>query len=215
MAYHRAILIAALSFSTLTAKKAAGQSPPPATPATCEAHDGMDHSSMDHNSVNHAGMLPANCGVLPQDSPQAAYSAIAEIVRLLQADSTTDWTRVNIEALRQHLIDMDDVTLRSAVTQYAVPGGLEMTITGSGRTADAIRRMVPSHSRMLNEEPALASSSHSLPNGVLLTVTATDPTDARTIAMIRGLGFAGLLTLGDHHASHHMALARGSDMPMQ
>jgi hypothetical protein len=34
----------------------------------------------------------------------------------------------------------------------------------------------------------------------------------KLIAMIRGEGFAGLLTEGDHHARHHMALARGDAM---
>lgn len=34
---------------------------------------------------------------------------------MLEADSKTDWSKVDIEALRQYLIDMDNVTLRSAV----------------------------------------------------------------------------------------------------
>jgi hypothetical protein len=38
-------------------------------------------------------------------------------VAILRADSTTDWTKVDIEGLRQHLIDMDDVTMRATVRQ--------------------------------------------------------------------------------------------------
>jgi hypothetical protein len=44
--------------------------------------------------------------------------------------------------------------------------------------------------------------------GARLTVTA-QRNDARTVAMIRALGFAGLLTEGAHHGPHHLALARG------
>jgi hypothetical protein len=44
------------------------------------------------------------------------------------------------------------------------------------------------------------------------TVTARDPSNTKLVAMIRGEGFAGLLTEGDHHARHHMALARGDAM---
>ena len=51
-----------------------------------------------------------------------------------------------------------------------------------------------------------------IPGGVKWTVTAANPGDARTVAKIRGLGFAGLLTLGDHHTPHHIALARGEPM---
>ena len=42
---------------------------------------------------------------------QSAYGAISDVVRLLKADPGTDWSRVNVEALRQHVIDMDDVTV--------------------------------------------------------------------------------------------------------
>jgi hypothetical protein len=30
--------------------------------------------------------------------------------------------------------------------------------------------------------------------------------------MIRGLGFAGIMVEGDHHAEHHLAMARGGGM---
>jgi hypothetical protein len=43
-------------------------------------------------------------------------------------------------------------------------------------------------------------------------VTARDSSNVKLVAMIRGEGFAGLLTEGDHHARHHMALARGDAM---
>ena len=39
-----------------------------------------------------------------------------------------------------------------------------------------------------------------------------DSSNVKLVAMIRGEGFAGLLTEGDHHARHHMALARGDAM---
>src|SRR5436305_14133105 len=94
--------------------------------------------------THHRLKLVAACTVLvvpvlahaqtPTQPGQAAYGAIAEVVRMLEADPNTDWTRVNIEALRQHLIDMDEVTLRSKATQRNVDGGLEMNVIGAGRT---------------------------------------------------------------------------------
>jgi hypothetical protein len=41
--------------------------------------------------------------------------------------------------------------------------------------------------------------------GARMTVTGPNP------AMIRGLGFFGVMALGMHHQAHHMALASGAD----
>lgn len=142
---------------------------------------------------------------------QDAYGAISEIVRLLDADPSTDWSKVDIESLRQHLIDMNVVTLQSRVVQRAVPGGVDMTITGDGRTEAAIRRMVSAHARQLGAE-GMTASSEAVAGGVHFVVTATDPTNVRLVSRIRGLGFIGIMTVGAHHAVHHMAMARGMSM---
>jgi hypothetical protein len=140
---------------------------------------------------------------------QDAFGAIAEVVRILDADPATDWTRVDIERLRQHLIDMNEVVLRSAVGQTSIPGGLAMEITGAGRTAQAIRAMVVPHAVELDRMPSFAARTETIPDGVRLTVVARKPDDPKAVARIRGLGFAGLLTEGAHHQPHHLAMARG------
>jgi hypothetical protein len=134
------------------------------------------------------------------------------VVRLLEADASTDWSKVTLEALRQHLIDMNEVTLLSVARQTAVPGGATFEVTGEGRTTGAIRRMLASHARMLGQLPAYDASAEEMPGGVLLTVRAKRAGDSATEARIRGLGFIGLLTVGAHHAMHHLALARGQGM---
>jgi len=150
---------------------------------------------------------------LPTQSGQAAYGAIAEVVRMMEADSTTDWSKVNVEALRQHLIDMDEVTMRSVATSRNVDGGISIDITGSGNTVSAIRRMVTSHATMLDSRADYSANASELTNGVRLTVTARDKNDSQTVGKIRGLGFAGLMTEGNHHAAHHLALASGKANP--
>jgi hypothetical protein len=151
-------------------------------------------------------------GALPKQPAQSAYASIAEIVRILKADSTTDWSKVDLEAVRQHMIDMDAVTMRAAVTTKSVPGGLTMTVTGDAGAAASIKRMLTSHAGMLDQDPQYHASVTPIANGVQFTVTARDANNAKLVTMIRGLGFAGLLTEGDHHARHHMALARGDAM---
>lgn len=167
------------------------------------------HAGMDH-AAHAASMMGAK---LPTQAGQAAFGAISEVVRLLETDPKTDWSRVNIEALRQHLIDMDDVTLHATVSPRNIDGGLEMDVRGAGRTADAIKRMLGNHARMLDEAAEYHAVAKETANGVLFTVTAKEPNDAREVAKIRALGFAGLITEGDHHVAHHLALARGDADP--
>ena len=71
-------------------------------------------SAQAHDHAAHAAPAPAAGTSAPREGGQAAFAAIAEIVRLLDADPGTDWSRVNVEALRQHLIDMDEVTMHAA-----------------------------------------------------------------------------------------------------
>jgi hypothetical protein len=141
---------------------------------------------------------------------QYAFATISEIVRILKADPATDWSKVNLEILRQHLIDMDDVTMRAAATRRNVPGGLQMEITGTGRTAAAIKRMVTAHAHVLAEHTPYKPTVRDIPGGVRLTVVAKDTSSAATVAMIRGLGFAGIMVEGEHHAEHHLMMARGT-----
>jgi hypothetical protein len=140
---------------------------------------------------------------------QDAFGAIAEIVRILEADPTTDWSAVNLEALRQHLIDMHEVTLRSVVRQEVVPGGARFTVEGEGRTRDAIRRMTKAHAAtvMAPGEPRVTVEETAA--GIRMTVIAADPDDAQAVAKTRGLGFVGFMTVGGHHGPHHLAMARG------
>src|SRR5579859_2407417 len=157
------------------------------------------------------GMHEAQSGATgtPTMPGQDAFGAIQEIVQILQADPKTDWSKINLEALRQHLIDMNEVTLKADVAAKQVEGGLEATITGTGRTLAAIQRMVPAHTQMINGLNGWIARTESLPNGVRFTVTAGDP---KEVAHIRGLGFIGILVSGSHHLPHHLAMAKGESV---
>jgi hypothetical protein len=153
------------------------------------------------------GAAPSSPGALPALPGQDAFAALQEIVRLLEADPATDWTRVDLDALRLHLVDMAEVMLRAETTTRRIEGGVEVTATGQGRTLAALRRMVPAHARELDGMPGWRAGSEVLPDGVRLTVTSADP---KQVAHIRGLGFFGLMASGAHHQAHHLAIARGA-----
>lgn len=169
-----------------------------------QAPGGMDHS-------NHAAHV-AGGAAAAAPAGQDAYAAIAAVVAMLEADSTTDWSKVNIDALREHLLAMNDVTLGATATRTPGPGGATMDVTGTGRVTASIRAMLRAHSPELEAMGAYRARVEDIPGGARWTVTAADSGDARTVAKIRALGFMGLLTLGNHHAAHHLALARGEAM---
>jgi len=149
----------------------------------------------------------------PATSGSSAFDAISAQVLALDADTSTDWSKVDIEALRQHLIDMNDLMLNAVVAQEAVPGGVQLTITGAGRTLEAIHRMIPEHMGQLAMSGEFTTKSTMTANGAIVLVTAKSPSGERAVARIRGLGFAGLMAVGHHHARHHMAMAKGDSAP--
>jgi hypothetical protein len=136
---------------------------------------------------------------------QGAFGAIQEIVGILEADPNTDWSKVNIGGLREHLIDMNEVTLKALANEHKLDDGLEIVVTGEGRTLDAIKRMVPAHAREL-AKTGWSATTEDLPNGVKFTVTTTDPQE---VVKIKGLGFMGIMVQGGHHQLHHLAMAKG------
>ncbi|MFW1924327.1 hypothetical protein ACG90D_19965, partial [Acinetobacter geminorum] len=60
----------------------------------------------------------------PTQPGQDAFAAIQEIVQILEADPRTDWSKVNIDALREHLVDMSNVTLSAQVKTEPLEGGI-------------------------------------------------------------------------------------------
>lgn len=141
----------------------------------------------------------------PRSPGQDAFGAIQEVVQILQNDPSTEWSKVNIAALRQHLIDMNEVTLYAAAKEQPIENGVEIMVTGHGRTAEAIKRMVPTHARELM---ALGwnAKTEDLPDGVKLTVTGANSNDA---VKLKALGFMGIMVQGGHHQLHHLAMAKG------
>ena len=155
----------------------------------------------------HGGMHGQHSGAAgtPTMAGQDAFGAIQEVVQLLEADPATDWSKVNLAPLREHLIDMNEVTLRAATAERMLDNGIEIAVTGEGRTLAAIKRMVPAHVRELTEAGWKAKTEE-LPNGVKLTVSASEK---QPLAKLKALGFIGLMVQGGHHQPHHLLMAKG------
>ncbi|SHF67104.1 MULTISPECIES: hypothetical protein [Litoreibacter] len=138
-----------------------------------------------------------------KESGQSAFAAIAEIVGILKDDPTTDWSRVDIETLRQHLIDMELVTIGADVSTERTPQGAIFSVTGNERTLRGIMAMVPAHAPFLEGETGWDVLVTEVEGGVLMRVEGNP-------AQIQALGFIGLMTIGAHHQEHHLMMAKGN-----
>lgn len=165
-----------------------------------------DHgASMDHAAHVSAG--PATVPVLTEPG-QGAFAALSEVVRVLEANPDTDWTKVDLQGLRAHLVDMDRLVSDTTVTEIDLPDGLSATATGDAETLATLRRMVPAHAAELAKDDRWTVLAILGENSVELRVTSGNPAVA---ARIKGLGFFGLLASQDHHREHHMLIALGEN----
>lgn len=138
----------------------------------------------------------------------AAFAAVKEVVDELERREGTDWSQVDLEALRRHLRDMRSFTLEAEVVEREpVEGGLRVVVTGPDAAATAaVRRALHAHSSMLERETGWSAAVEDAGGGTALTVVGSSAADAEKI---RGLGYIGLMATGAHHQRHHWMIATG------
>lgn len=188
------------------------------------AHDGehkADHAmgsdtkqDMDHDSQGHAGStsksMPAastQAGYEPSGG-QAAFTEIERIIAKLEADPSTDWSKVNIAGLRLHLIDMDNVVMRADVKTQKTDSGAIYTVTSDDpAVVSSIQAMTDAHGMMVSGQ-GYDWETTMLANGAEVSITSDD---AGMITKIQALGFVGLLVAGGHHNFHHEMMASGNN----
>ena len=177
--------------------------------AAQETHSGMNHDAMMQNSDTVQGETMATGMQMhpATEQGQSAFAAIEEIVLALDADPNTDWSKVNISGLREHLVDMELVFTDAEVQTTEVENGLRFVVTGAGKTKGSIQRMAFAHSGIMRGVGDWAFSPEEHENGVVLTVTTT----ADDMDKLRAIGFFGIMAMGMHHQDHHWMMATGSN----
>ncbi|MEY8880874.1 hypothetical protein [Donghicola sp. XS_ASV15] len=167
-------------------------------------HSGHKHG-MDHSMETPA---PADATAVLTEPGQGAFAALSEVVRVLEADPETDWTQVDLDGLRAHLVDMDRLVSYAQVETTRLPEGLSAFATGDTETLGSLRRMVPAHAAQLAMDDRWQVEATDHGDGVELKVTSSDP---QVAARIKGLGFFGLMASQDHHREHHLMMAIGEE----
>ncbi|UZD90832.1 hypothetical protein [Cognatishimia activa] len=144
----------------------------------------------------------------PVETGQSAFAAISEIVEILSNDPKTDWETIDVQALREHLRDMELVTTEASVAIQVEGNSVEFTVFGAGDVEQAVQRMTLAHAPMLQAASGWLVTSQPSNDGAIMRVEVqTDEDLARVVA----LGFFGIMTIGAHHQAHHLEIASGND----
>lgn len=138
------------------------------------------------------------------------FTTIQEVIQKLSADPNTDWSKVNLEALRQHLRDMFEFSYNvDALSQQAIEHGVKIIVKPvTVRAEQALDKVLNAHPMMLKMETGWAMQSNKADGKYQIIVTTTKPSE---VNKIRGLGYIGLLAIGNHHQPHHWAMAKGKN----
>lgn len=144
----------------------------------------------------------------PTETGQSAFSAIAEIVALLNNDPSTNWSEVNIPALRDHLVDMEFLTTQTVSDMSRSANTVTFRVSGPPKTTGSIQRMTRAHAPMLANATGWAVTSEAVSDGAELHIRSENQTE---LAKIQALGFHGVMTVGAHHQQHHLLIASGTD----
>ncbi|WP_428034817.1 hypothetical protein [Amphritea sp.] len=166
-------------------------------------------SAEDSVMMHHDHSMGASATVLTE-AGNDAFGTIQEVIARLNSDPDTDWSKVNIEALRQHLVDMNEMTLNvEVISQSPVQHGLEAIIKpNTARSAEALDRIFKAHPAQLQRESGWLMQVVKSGDRYTLTTTTENPDE---ISKIRGLGYIGLMAYGAHHQQHHWAMASGDN----
>jgi len=177
--------------------------------AAQQTHTGMNHEAMMNGASKVQGETMATGMQMnpATEQGQSAFAAIEEIVLALVADPDTDWSKVNIPALREHLVDMELVFTDAEVQTTEVENGFQYAVTGTGKTIGSIQRMAIAHTGIMNGIGDWTFSPEKSETGVVLTVTTT----ADDMDKLRAIGFFGIMAMGMHHQDHHWMMATGSN----
>ena len=171
--------------------------------------ENMNHSDMKHNTNSDAYSIAKNSHFVLTEAGTDPFAVIQEAIALLEANPDTDWSTVNIEALRLHLIEMQDMTLNVTVEQQPVSFGFQAVITPTtNRALQSMSQVLSAHPSQMKEETGwdMVVTNN---NGIFTIAVTTD--QLQDVDKIRGLGYIGIMAYGNHHQQHHWAMASGEN----
>ena len=192
--------------------------------------DEVDHSKMDHGKhmmqmggeakqtvipTAATAKFPTAATTTPSATPlkeagNAIFGTLQETIKMLDANPETDWEKVDLEGLRQHLIDMENFTSGvDVLSNEKIAKGSKIVIRAKSKVAhDSLSRALKAHPSMMQSETGWTMGVEQNKERFTLTIETQKPEE---ITRLRALGYIGVMALGDHHQVHHWLMASGSN----
>lgn len=144
------------------------------------------------------------------ESGNDAFGTMQEVLQNLLVDPETDWSKVNMEALRQHLVDMKNFTMDvDIISKKPINAGVQVVLEPHNqRVRESLDRVFSAHPAQLKKETGWDMKIQKLNNQYIISITTDNSED---IVKIRGLGYIGIMTWGNHHQPHHWMMAKGEN----
>ena len=172
----------------------------------------MASAHMHHANMNHAAMMGNNTATTPvvlTESGTDPFATLQEVITALEANTGTNWEKVNIEALRLHLVEMQDMTINVDVKHQYIDNGFQAVVTPTtNRAVKSLTRVLSGHPAQMKAETGWDMQVSNNDDIFTLTVVSKK---AHEVAKIRGLGYIGVMSYGNHHQPHHWAMASGEN----
>jgi hypothetical protein len=172
----------------------------------------MASADMHHANMNHAEMMGRSTTptqVVLTESGTDPFATLQEVIAALESNTNTSWEKVNIEALRLHLVEMQDMTINVDVKQRHIDNGFQaVVLPTTSRAVKSLTRVLSGHPAQMKAETGWDMQVQ-INNSVFTLTVTTD--NAKDVAKIRGLGYIGVMAYGNHHQPHHWAMASGDN----
>ncbi len=164
----------------------------------------------EHSMKHHIQMTTQSQTPLLTETGNDIFGTIQEVIINLNANPNTNWAKVNITALKEHLLDMRDMTINvKVISKKALKNGSEILIKPeTKRSIQSIKRVLSAHPAQLKKETNWEMQVQKEGIEYRLITTTNKPIE---VDKIIGLGYIGLMAYGNHHQYHHLLIASGSN----
>ena len=159
-----------------------------------------------HSTMHHEQHMMKTTDSALKEAGNDIFSTIQEVIDKLNNDPDTDWGKVDIEALRQHLLDMNDMATNvEIINQKPLNNGLEVVVQAlTARAETTLAKVFNVHPVYLKRETGWNMLVVRNNKQFIVSTTTQDP---KQVKKIIALSYIGLMAYGNHHQPHHWGIS--------
>ncbi|MEE9335130.1 MAG: hypothetical protein V3U65_13660 [Granulosicoccaceae bacterium] len=170
---------------------------------------GWQLSTSNHGSGGSGHAMTVHRNGMLEEGGQSIFAALSEVISVFEADDKTDWNAIDIDGLRSHLLDMNDLMTHTHSVTDVVGGNrirFNVVANGGNDSLGAIHRMAKAHSQFIQASRGWKITAATNDSGATIDIVVNEEAD---LMRLKALGFYGFMSLDSHHQAHHYQMAMG------